>query len=705
MRSNVRRNPLLRSAPTLIVSVCALLTLLFAIVHARLLRTSGLTAIPQSAELHGVIIPPAVASYRFLLETRARVELLLDGRAVADSTMATGSMPVRLERRQHDLRLRYAGGGGNSRLTVLWARDDGHFRPVPQMLLVPERVPLSEVDQRRVLDRLALAVPILWLAIAVGTLPWFVRRGTASSRPPRAVLLAAAALFAIGVGWGAPGPASWAPDEIGPIDVRTGVQAAFADGWATIYPPFHHAVIAALYLPFEAALAAGIGDPEDVVWSGALLLVARSLSILMAIGIVWLVHRIAFEQFGESAAAFAAWITLAMLPLTYYAKTANLDVPYVFWLTLSMLYFARLFNRTAKPSDFYFFTLFAVVAVCTKDQAYGFYVLPAIYLLMAGLLGPRTVARGRPAVTSRRVLGIMAGVAVAAFAILHNLPFNVSGFAEHVRLIAGPGSARYAMFSNTAGGHVQMALASIRQLGLVMSWPVLAICVIAVAAAAAKPVQVLLWLLVPCISYYLTFISVVRYHYDRFFLGVGVVLAIAAGWGLARWVAQPRGRTLKLAMIAGVLSYAVARPIALDVMMVNDPRYGVEEWLRDHVAPAQLVVGIGPDAQLPRSSRSPWTPARLNPELLNDGRPAFLIVNVGFAARAKEGSAAHQTFELLDSGATDYRRVARFRGRVVAPLSWEQRFQRLTDDPFTNLTKVNPTIDVYVRRDAMGLDK
>ena len=702
MRSNVRRNPLLRSVPTLIVSVCALLTLLFAIVHARFLRTSGLVAASAQdgrAESRGMLLPPAGDQYRFLLEASGEAEVVIDGRLAADRTMVSGGPPIQLDRRQHEMVVRFTTAGGNQRITVFWARDGGHFRPVPRLLQVPRRIPLREVDQRRVLDRLELAAPVLWPAVAVVTLLWLVRRRTASSRPPGAVLLAAAALFAIGVWWGAPGPASWAPDEVGPIDVRTGVQAAFAGGWASIYPPFHHAFIAALYLPFEAALAAGIGDPEDVAWSGALLLVARSLSILMAIGIVWLVHRIAFEQFGQSAAAFAAWIALAMLPLTYYAKTANLDVPYVFWLTLSMLFFARLLNRRAKPPDFYFFTLFGVVAVCTKDQAYGFYVLPAIYLLIAGVLGPRADARGWPAVPSRRAIGIMAGITVAAFAILHNLPFNVSGFAEHVRLIAGPGSAGYAMFPNTAGGHVQMALASIRQLGLAMSWPVLAICVMAVSVAAAKRVPVLLWLLLPCISYYLTFISVVRYHYDRFFLGVGVVLAIAAGWGLARWVAQPRGRTLKLAAIAGVLIYAVARPLALDVMMLNDPRYEAERWLREHVAPTQRVMAIGHDALLPRASMAPWRPARLNPELLGVTRPKFLVVNVGFAMRAEEGSAARQTFALLEAGATDYQRAARFRGRVIPPLSWERRFRQIEDDAFTNLTKVNPTIDVYVRRD------
>ena len=701
MRSNVRRDGPARLVRNLLLPVCALLTLLFGFAHARLLRTSGLTVDANRIEQRGILIPLREGGYRFLLETRD-AEVLVDGRVVATGTPLAGSDPIRLDRRQHELVVRYRDGGANGRLTVLWAHDAGHFRPVPQLLLVPQRVPLREVDLRRVMNRLELAVPLLWLVIGGIAVLRLIRPWT-SSAALKAALIAGIVLFTIGVWWGVPGPAGWPPDEIGPVDVRGGVQAGFAGGWTSIYPPVHHAAIALLYLPFEATLAAGIGDLEDVVWSGALLLAGRLLSILMALGIVWLAHRIAREHFGDRAAAFTAWTTLALLPLAYYAKTVNLDVPYVFWLTLSLLFFARLVTDRPRPSDFYLFTLFAVAAVCTKDQAYGFYVLPAIYLLMAGLLGPAALARGWPAVPSRRVLAVMAGIAVAGFALLHNLPFNMAGFAEHVRLIAGPASAGYAMFPNTLNGHARMAVASAWQLGQALSWPVLAIGVVAIGAAIRNRHSVLLWLLLPCLSYYLTFISVVRYHYDRFFLGIGVVLAVAASWWLDRWLTAPRGRTFKLAAIVIALTYALSRAVALDVMMLNDARYDVERWLRDHVAPGQHVAAIGHDALLPRASMSPWTPARLNPELLSQTRPEFLVVNVGFALRAEEGSAARETYALLDAGTTDYRRVARFRGKAIPPLSWERRFQLITDDPFTNLTKVNPTIDVYVRRDVMGV--
>src|SRR5262245_12236455 len=148
MRSSVRRRRLLRSVPTLLVSVCALLTLLYAFTHARLLRSSGLTAssAPGLAEWHGVLLPPAGAPYRFLLEGRGEAEVLIDGRLAADHKMVSGGPPVQLDRRQHDLLVRSTSQASQPPVIVLWARDGGHFRPVPQLLLVSERIPLREVD-------------------------------------------------------------------------------------------------------------------------------------------------------------------------------------------------------------------------------------------------------------------------------------------------------------------------------------------------------------------------------------------------------------------------------------------------------------------------------------------------------------------------------------------------------------------------------
>ena len=657
---------------------------------------------PFTAEWRGLLLPGSGDRYRFLVEADDTGEVFLDGRLVANEKMVAGGWPVLLDRRQHDLLIRYADRGGDQRLDIQWAQGDGHFRPLPALLLVPERISIREVDLRRVMVRASLALPLIGVAVLTFAAAFGIRAvigqfGSAPGTAPafwsgrNAALAVGALLFTAGLWWGVPGPASWPPDEIGPADVWSALHAGFSNRWSSIYPPFHHALIGFFYLPFEAAFALRIGDREDVVWSGALLLVARSLSLFMALGIVWAAHRIALEQFGSRAATIAAWLTLAALPLAFYAKTANTDVPYVFWLSLSLLFFARARTEAVRAADFYLFTLFGVVAVCTKDQAYGFFVLPAIYMLVGGLLGIR-----RPGIPRRPVLVGMAVLAIAAFTLLHNLTFNFSGFMDHVRSIAGPGRA-YQMFPNTAAGHMSLALTSLIELGHAVSWPVFAIAGTALLSAVRHRSAQVLWLLLPCVSYYLTFIAVVRYQYDRFFLGVMLVFALIAAWGLDHWLPRPRPRPWQATLIIVSLVYVVARAVALDLMMLRDPRHDAERWLRAHVGPGQHVAAIGHDALLPRSSIVPWRPMRPHLALLQQERPQFVIVNIGFSLRAEEGSAARELYAALESGAAGYRRAARFQHAAPPPLSWERRFRRMADDPFTNLTKVNPVIDVYVR--------
>ena len=105
----------------------------------------------------------------------------------------------------------------------------------------------------------------------------------------------------------------------------------------------------------------------------------------MGMGIVALTYAMARENFGHRAAVFAAAILTVAMPLTYYAKIVNLDVPYVFWLSVSLLFYLRMY-RTGRARDFYLFALAGVAAICTKDQAYGFFVLPAAVMIVRSIV-------------------------------------------------------------------------------------------------------------------------------------------------------------------------------------------------------------------------------------------------------------------------------------------------------------------------------
>ena len=101
----------------------------------------------------------------------------------------------------------------------------------------------------------------------------------------------------------------------------------------------------------------------------------------MACGIVYVIYLCAVELYrSRFVGILAAFLVATMPPFVYHAKTANLDVPYLFWFSLSLLYYVRavLHGRT---SDYVRLGITAALATCTKDQAYGFYVLPAAHLV------------------------------------------------------------------------------------------------------------------------------------------------------------------------------------------------------------------------------------------------------------------------------------------------------------------------------------
>ena len=69
---------------------------------------------------------------------------------------------------------------------------------------------------------------------------------------------------------------------------------------------------------------------------------SRGVSVVMAVGTVYVVYLCGFELFARRAAGiFAAFLVAVMPPFVYYAKTVHLDVPYVFWFSLSLLSYLR----------------------------------------------------------------------------------------------------------------------------------------------------------------------------------------------------------------------------------------------------------------------------------------------------------------------------------------------------------------------------
>ena len=200
------------------------------------------------------------------------------------------------------------------------------------------------------------------------------------------------------------------------------------------------------------------------------------------------------------------------------------------------------------------------------------------------------------------------------------------------------------------------------------------------------------------VSYYLTFIAVVGYHYDRFFIPVCLSLAVYAGYALDRlWPAGSGAwRTVAPAV---VLIYIGLRAASLNLLMAADGRYEVERWMRANVPVSAVVARFEFREHLPGISDFPQL-AILDPlEHLLPARPDVIIASENFPRRFSPTAPEVAWYESLVAGELGYRVVLRHRARVPLALVSSERHFRERDPSFTVLHKVNPEIVVLVRND------
>src|SRR5439155_5906452 len=410
-------------------------------------------------------------------------------------------------------------------------------------------------------------------------------------RSLRWILAGSLILILAGIEWGLPG--SWVPIEVTPSYVIGGIQQHFSHGWYDAYPPFHFYLLAAAMSPLLLLNALGrISIDQPGVYT-LLVVISRLVSVAAGIGAVIATCLCAAQAFGKRAGLFAAAIMTLTAPFLYYSKTANVDTPYLFWFAVSLVFYLRLLCDL-RLADFVLFAASATFAVCTKDQAYGLYLLAPVVVVERLWRADREAAVPHPlrrAVLDRR-LAAAAMTAAVLFALIHNLLFNSSGFLEHVRFLTGPGSVNYRVFEPTVDGHLQLLQLSIRLIAESMGWPTFLLSVAGVVAAASTPRlrRMTIWLIVPAVAYYLGFINVILYNYDRFVLPMCLVLALFGGLALDRLLAQgARGRFWRVAGVVGAFSYTLLYAGTVDVLMLGDSRYAVEEWMRSHIGRDELV--------------------------------------------------------------------------------------------------------------------
>lgn len=655
-------------------------------------RTTGDLALAT-----GVLFAPASDTYRIVIHSPGLTRVQVDGRDLTPGRGATEVVDVALVAGPHDIRLEAAGDVTRRPVALEWFVGSPH-RPVPIPLTRLSGRPLSAWQWRwlAATPALVLVLTLAWtLAVLYGV--WRVVRttlpglaDTASLPAVRLTAVGCGVIFVTGIWWGA-GPSTWALDELAPAGVIAAWNSRFSGGWHDVYPPFHFMVLALAWLPSLLAGELGIVRLTDTSITTSLLLVGRLISTAAAMGIVTITAALTARVAGPPTAWIGGLIAGLTLPLSFYAKTMNLEAAYVFWVAASMLCLAAALE-TGRRRDLVAYGVTAALAIATKDQAYGLYLLPSLWLAW------RTWRAGR----SLGALAVGAAVGAVTFALAHNLPFNLGGFEQHIAAALGPASANYRTAPATVAGAIALAGATAGLLPWLMGWAGLVATTAALSSAESRSrlAGAWAWLVLPALSYLLTFIIVAGYVYDRFLLPVAVPLAVVAALGLRRSLdGWPSRRIGPLAAI-GVLVWMLWRAVSLDVWLLRDGRTDAEHWLRASLQPGATVGFAQQLVFLPRLDEFATVDVEPVVSANDAGLPDVIVVNVDHLRRDAPGTPRRQWLAWLESPDGPY--VTGYRART--PLPWWSAFRWTTamtdqaESPFTNLDKANPEIAIFQKR-------
>ena len=176
-----------------------------------------------------------------------------------------------------------------------------------------------------------------------------------------------------------------------------------------------------------------------------------------------------------------------------------------------------------------------------------------------------------------------------------------------------------------------------------------------------------IYLLLPIVSYYVGFIDLILYTFDRYLLPMCVVEALFGGFALTRLLDSSRRRVpmWRHAVVALVFVYTFSYALPVDILMARDSRYATERWLRPRLQPGEGVGVNFPDQVLPRLGGIPFSRMGSLAHLRTEP-PAYFILNADYARAIGSDTLLGEMIAALQTERAGYHLAFRYR----APAPW-----------------------------------
>lgn len=532
------------------------------------------------------------------------------------------------------------------------------------------------------------------------------------TRTAGAVFLVVFCAYLPAVWWGLPQAEAaervdvWATDDIAPLAPLTEVYNTFfqaSDDRFLVYPLAHHFLLSLAYAPYLVGLKAsgGFDTPNAVYPFGladpatafrVLTLIARLISLLMAAGIAVIAHGIGRTLWDRRSGLLAATFCAAPFPMFYYGKSANLEVPMLFWMSLGLLAYARLLVRGITVRRAAALGACAALTAATKDPgAAVFLLMPLALVPLARHQAPGTVRAfiWRPA-TALLVSGL------GIYALASGLLFDPGRYLAHLRYLfsADDHFARFARFVSWYPYSLPGLAQHLAAIGRALFWYLgpLLLFVAALGIWEARRARRHLAMLLPAAGYLLIFLLPLPYFYDRFALPLVFLFALLAARGAALLGARFASRSARTRLVVVLLAWPLVLSADLTYQMLRDSRYDAQHWLRHYTTAEQTLAHFGTAGELPHLPEGVDT-LRLPPDdaafaALQRARPSLVIILPDWTSRRgapHSGWCPPAFYQGLHDGTLGYTFAARFETPSLIR-------RQLLDYP-----TVNPPIEIFVR--------
>lgn len=198
------------------------------------------------------------------------------------------------------------------------------------------------------------------------------------------------------------------------------------------------------------------------------------------------------------------------------------------------------------------------------------------------------------------------------------------------------------------------------------------------------------------VSYYVCFVAVVGYVYDRFMIPVTLLLSLIAAEGIRTLLRAGRTAT---ALCVVLLLWMGWRAASIDVLLLRDSRYVAEEFLKAHVTFGDVVASIDEQGYSPRLDAFEHAIVRPTAAATLAARARFVVVNVQFLQRFDPDSGRAKWLAWLTSADSSYHQVFRYKSRLTgSAFAWTPALLDDREDSFTNLDKADSEIAIFQLR-------